>query len=754
MHSQHKQLLQRRMHKMQRIFLIGLIFFLNTLYADTYKIASSPKGISYYTLVQSMNEIEDGENQKNHFIPIQTNGSVENIKKLLNHQVDFAIVQNDIAFFAKYGHLPFLQKNTNLRIVIPFFKEPIFLLTNKKGINNLKQMNHKKIIIGAPNSGLSQSAKVILNTTEILQTSKILQDTEKKSIERLLENQVDGVFVNDLSLKMHQLVEEKKLFIVPISKKLVEKLKSTFPYFSTHKYMVGKDVVPTVAVRSILITRDDMDKSIVNKITRFLVANYNMLTFPQSYHTPINELFKFNTELDWHTGVEEYFQQNHIISSSKEIYNKYFWYIFFATFFSVLLVLFIVITLLYKLRKVQYINNLKIVQKLYIYMLRYKYILLFAFVLIIYVVTIFLIKYFEHIWAVEHNLSSVFDENPLIENSLWLFIFGATGYNGEFFPNSAEGKLLVSLIPMVGVGGFFALIGFITSDQIKKYILEAKGMAQVNFKEHILICGWNERTKLLVENLTHKNLAVKKYIVIIADDIDYNPIEKYNLQAHYVKYVLGSPRDREVLDKANIQEAATAIIVSQANLEDPDPYTILNVLAIEKYCLQLEKDGIRDKEHNIYTIAEIANPDNYQIAEDALVDQIISLGDIESKVFTQSVQNPGVLKFIDEIFTYNDYNDIYTFEIQNNSVLLEKNYDEVLLTLRKYDILLLSINIESKRTKAEIQKVKEEMHLKRTVITNPIDKYEKAYNIRFGDVLIVLAKYETNVTKAMKELSK
>ncbi len=369
-----------------------------------------------------------------------------------------------------------------------------------------------------------------------------------------------------------------------------------------------------------------------------------------------------------------------------------------------------------------------------------------------YTITIFLIKYFEHNWAVEHNIASVFDENPFTENTLWLFIFSATGYNGEFFPNSSEGKLLVSLVPMIGIGGFFTLIGFITSDQIKKYMLEAKGMAQINFSDHILICGWNERTKLLIENLTHKNLVEKKHIVIIAEGLDFNPVEKFKLNEHYVKYVTGSPTNREVLDRANFQKAATAIILSQTESDDPDARTILNVLAIEKYCEELEQKGLRDKEKNIYTIAEILNPSNYQIAEDAKVDQIISLGDIESKIFTQSVQNPGVLNFIEEIFTYNDFNDIYTLKIDEHSLLVGKTYDEALLILRKYQILLLSVNLAANRTKNEVNALMQKSQIKRSVITNPIDENEKSYTIKPGDMLIVLAKYEINVTKAIKEL--
>jgi len=740
---------------MLRIFLLLIIGNL-VAFSAVLNIASGAKDANYYVLAKSMNNIaRKSKNQK--IIPIITKGSVENIKKLLSKKVDLAIVQNNIAFFAKNAHQPFVKYNENLRLVLPLFKEPIFIITNQKGINSLSQLRHKKIAIGDRESGLSESAKVILNVMSLLDTIQVYQIPESLAITKLQKKSLDAIFVNNLTPYLKDQINQEKLFIVPIPKSFIYKLKKTFPYFETHKFiLLNKESISTVAVRSILITRNDVDSSTIYAIMKLLVQHYDELIFPDAYHTNINELFKIDTQLDWHNGAKEYFSEHHIITSSDKIFNKYFWYIFIASLFSIVALIFVFMLVLYRLGWLNRLNNsqrlVSYLQKIYFYTFKYKYILLLSFIILSYSIAVLIIKYFEHSWAIEHNVISVFDENPFFESSLWLFIFGATGYNGDFFPNSSEGKLLVSLIPMFGLGGFFALIGFITSDQIKKYILEAKGMVKINFNNHIIVCGWNDKTKLLIENLTHDNLSVKKDLVILTDNLDYNPVEKYNFNSQFVKYVYGSATDRESLDKANIADAATAIIIADATSSDPDARTILSILAIEKYSDKLLKENKRNKD--IYTIAEIIDPANAQIANDADVDQVISLGDIESKIFTQSIQNPGVIKFVNEIFTYDNNNDIYSIDIVQGCKLIGKNYDEILFLLRKYEILLLSINIEANRTKENVEKLCNEYKLARAVITNPIDINEENYKLMENDSLIVLAQYENNITESLQQIKK
>lgn len=744
------------MKLIQNIFVILSICANVVLFAaDTVKVASSPTDTSYYELAKSMKTVFSGNRSKLTILPIETRGSVDNIKRLINHEVDLAIVQNDIAFFARNGLSSFESEEESLRIVIPLFKEPIFLLTRIQNVNDLTEMKNKKIVIGEVNSGLAESAKVILNSVNIWNSARKYNFPEKEALEKLKEKNVDIIFVNNLTNEMKELISKDELFIVPIPSNLVQKLQKTFPYFCTHKFIINKsESVSTIAVRSILITTADMDVDKIYEITDILVKDYDSLLFPDKYHEPKRELFQIDTPIDWHNGVELYFQKNNITPTSGLVLDRYFWYIIVAAILILLLLMFIIAIVMYRLGWLLTLSSryLIFLREVYLYAIKYKYVLIIVFMIVSYAVSILVIKYFEHAWAIEHNVASTFDENPFFESLLWLFIFGSTGYNGDFFPSSSEGKLIVSLIPMIGLGGFFALIGFVTSDQIKKYILEAKGMSTVNFKDHIIVCGWNDRTPLLIEDLTHKNLSSKRPIVILSDNIDFNPIDKFHFNREYVKYVSGTGTDRESLRKANLAEAEIVIVVSDMVSSDPDARTILNVLTIEKFSTELIRDGERVGRKQIYTIAELIDKKNEQTAKDAQVNQVISLGDVESKVFAQSVQNPGVVKFVDEIFTYNDFNDIYSITIDKDCKLLGKTYDEILIILREQNILLLSINIEGRRNEQEVQDIKTKFNLLRPVITNPIEKSEQAYKVQEQDTLIVLARYEKDIIKARKHI--
>ncbi|MCK5538589.1 MAG: NAD-binding protein, partial [Bacteroidales bacterium] len=510
----------------------------------------------------------------------------------------------------------------------------------------------------------------------------------------------------------------------------------------------------TLAVKSILIAKKDIDKEIIYEITRLLYENYQDLDFPKGLEKS-KDAFSANPLNAWHAGTQAFFETENIKPSIVSDSDSYVLYVVFSIFLIVPLVLFIIFSILYGAdmffttdSQHAFIDSIKM---LYLKLLNYKYILFFAIMFMLYLICIFLVKYFEHTWAIQHNVFSSFDNIPLYKSLLWLFVFAMSGFNDSIFPHSNEGKFIVSLIPMIGLGGILALAGLITSDQIKKYFLEAKGMGRRKDRNHIILCGWNDNAHFIVENLLHKNISVKKKIVILADLEDKDKIEQFEFDKRYVSYVSGNAGSRNDLERANFVEADMAIVVPNGHSEDRDARVILNVLTIEKFCLELEESGERSK-LNIHTIAQISDAKNEQIAQDAGVDQIISLGNIESKIFTQAVHNPGVAKFVNEVFTYNDLNDIYSLPITENSTLFDKTYDEILSMLREHKILLLSINIEFRKNTNDVKDILKEAKLSKAIITNPFDEHELAYRTKKDDLLIVLAQYEENIIKAVKEL--
>jgi len=367
-----------------------------------------------------------------------------------------------------------------------------------------------------------------------------------------------------------------------------------------------------------------------------------------------------------------------------------------------------------------------------------------------YMVSILFIRHYEHMWALENNQYTPFDDFTLWDSIVWLFVFATSSYNDGIFPHSDGGKFFASLIPMIGWGGLLAFATLVASDKIKKFLLEVKGMGSVEYEDHIILCGWNRNGCNIISSLTHENIENKRKIVILAEEKYKSEIDLCVLNQKSVTHIVGYAKSKEDLERANLKKAATVVVLQSDDHTDPDAYAILDVMTINKYANDL---GIRQQRGSEFQIIiQLHDNKNKPIAIDAGADQIISLASVESSILANMIQTPGVNHFVEEIFDFNDVNDIYSIDITENSKLIDKTYNEALLKLRESNVLLLSINIAYHRTSSEVNELRFKYKLRREVITNPITDSENNYKIQAGDMLIVLAQYEKTVLDAIEKM--
>jgi voltage-gated potassium channel len=301
-------------------------------------------------------------------------------------------------------------------------------------------------------------------------------------------------------------------------------------------------------------------------------------------------------------------------------------------------------------------------------------------VLSLYFVSIFFIKYFEHEWALANNIYSAFDNFTLWQSLLWLFIFATSSYNGGIFPHSQWGQFFASLVPMIGWGGLLAFATLIASDKIKKFLLEVKGMGSIKDENHIILCGWNKNGCNIIKALTHDNIEHKHKIVILADE-KYKPhIDFCVLNEKNVIHLVGHAKSKEDLQRANLKDASVVVVLQDEEHTDPDAYAILDVLTVNKYANDL---GLRVKNGSEFQIIiQLHGEQNKSIALDAGADQILSFSTIESNILANMIHTPGINHVVDEIFAFNDTNDIYSIDVTENSVLVGKTYNEALETVK------------------------------------------------------------------------
>jgi len=240
--------------------------------------------------------------------------------------------------------------------------------------------------------------------------------------------------------------------------------------------------------------------------------------------------------------------------------------------------------------------------------------------------------------------------------------------------------------------------------------------------------------------------------MILADPDEEDLLEAHDLQKPEVAFTRGSATRRADLRRAHFASATTAIIVADQGVTDPDALNVLKVLTIEKLSQELEESREVPPGRNIYTIAEISDPDNYEtLARDAMVDEIVSSGHIESNVLVQSALNHGVSTFLNEVLTFNQHNEFYSYRIRSRGSLSDLTYDQLLPVLRRQGVLLLAISLECGGNRQRQKEVMDSCGLERAVLTNPSSQTEMGYRTRPGDLLIVLGESEAHLKKAIRK---
>lgn len=718
---------------------------------------ASPTG-SYFQVGSQIKQLAEQNITQLSIDVLNTGGSVDNLIRLKNGELDLAIVQNDIAYLAENGETEtiesmqtFINGYDSLAAIMTFYPEPIFVLTSRTGYTRPNQLRGLTISIGNRGSGTAVNAVTILEELGILDEVTIAYG-DKGDVGALLESDsVQAVFMNSFPANIEEALDSGFLKILSLPRTTLESLGEKFDYFSPHKTELHGAQINTLAVKSMLVARMSLSEEIVYRLTEELDREWEYFSSFFPGHLPEYEranLVKNKALKRFHPGSERYFLDSRLLRESAPRFI--IWMFSSVIGFFILLGLVNLVLFAFNKKGLQYLTTkltnrsrfLKTLKKTNVTVIKYKYILLAILIVGCYPIILIFLEYFEMQWTRVNGLTNLFQTQSFFDNLLWLFVFAGSGYEGGIFPKSPVGQFIASLVPVIGASGLAAFIGIFATDKIKKQLLNQKGMSSSHKTDHIIICGWNQNVPDLVNFLVHENTVHDRPVVILADLEKPIALHEYDIDTDRVEYIKGTATNRADLKRANLSKAATAIIVADESVPDPDAFNVVKTLTIEQYCRELEKGDLRNGRENIYTIAEINKDEYREVANFAEVDQIISFKDIQPKILAQAALHPGVNEFLNEILTFNDRNDIYQIEVEENSQLKDKPFDTVLGLLRKKHILLLSVCYEGKDERGRPEQ---------KVETNPLD--EEEFTIKVGHTLIVLAKDENVIEKAEQDFS-
>ncbi len=209
------------------------------------------------------------------------------------------------------------------------------------------------------------------------------------------------------------------------------------------------------------------------------------------------------------------------------------------------------------------------------------------------------------------------DSFPTIFDGIWwAFVTGSTVGYGDYVPLSTGGKLTGIVLILMGGGLVTFYMATLSASTVKHGQALSRGEIAYRGTDHVILIGWNERTRQLIDMILHQMDQEK---IVLIDSTMNEMYERLSL-VHFVK---GDASNEETLEKANAKYARIAVITADPSKKEQqsDQSVIHQIVALKGHHPQL------------FIIAEILTERQKINAQRAGADTVIRSNDFMSSLF-------------------------------------------------------------------------------------------------------------------------
>ena len=217
-----------------------------------------------------------------------TGASVANINMLKDKQVELAIVQNDITYYAVNGKEMFEEggKIENLFGIASLYPETCqFIVMDASGIKNIEDLKGKRVAVGAAGSGAEANARQILAAYGIT-----YDDVDEQFLSfaegayALKDGTVDAAFVTAgyPTASVQDISSQNKIRLLPVDDEHIKKLAEKYPFYTKTvvppgTYQGFDEEITSVSVMAILVANDKIDAALGEKMTKAIFDNLDKI---------------------------------------------------------------------------------------------------------------------------------------------------------------------------------------------------------------------------------------------------------------------------------------------------------------------------------------------------------------------------------------------------------------------------------------------------------------------------------------------
>ena len=235
----------------------------------------------------------------------------------------------------------------------------------------------------------------------------------------------------------------------------------------------------------------------------------------------------------------------------------------------------------------------------------------------------------------------------VVEKPLTLSALGASvnwgvqtilGQGDSSYVTSPIGWVVGWFFSLFGVAIIGTLTGALVALVIDFLLKEGQGLGASGYRDHIVVCGWNQTARDLIDELRGDEYKTK---VVVLAEADKNPA------GEGVYFVRGDSTDTDALERAGIRDAKAALIFPTTATNDADMHSILTIMAIESIAPQVR------------TVAEVNNPRHVDHFRRARADEVLVTSRLASRLLARSALYPGLTELVTDMVSGGDGSELY-----------------------------------------------------------------------------------------------